>query len=87
MVNFDKIVQLRKELKDFLEKHPELKSYQEEIDNRFKKIGTNPKNRAAVIDEIALELNEENKKALKDMGESMKALIEIASSLKNKLTR
>lgn len=53
-VDFEKIKELRKQIKELLKEKPELQPLQDEIDAAMKKVGGNTHNRCAVLQDMML---------------------------------
>lgn len=75
-IDAKKIFEAKQALNNFLEEHPELKPYQDRIDEAMKKAGDNPHNRMAVLESMFLEQRDRLAVALKECLQELQVLKE-----------
>lgn len=80
MVDFEKIMELRKQINDLIKEKPYLLDFQLRIDCELSKAGPNVNNRSAALNAIAVELQQKLAEACRTLADETRKLVKMIES-------
>ena len=76
-IDFALIKSCREQINELIAQRPELAEFQQYIDNELEKAGSNPHNRSATLNRIAMELQEKLAKAVNELDTEVRHYLEL----------